>query len=142
MKRIFVDTGPLVALFDHRDRYHSQVLHFIEKWTGELISTWPVITEVSHLLDFSAHAQIDFLTWIHRGALTLGEVDDHDIEEILNLMRQYEDRPMDLADASLVVLARRLNIRDILTLDSDFSIYRIPGKHGRFQSFCNVLSIA
>ena len=43
-------------------------------------------------------------------------------------MEQYKDTPMDLADASLVVLAEVLNVRRIFTLDSDFYVYRIHGK--------------
>jgi uncharacterized protein len=45
------------------------------------------------------------------------------------LMRQYRDTPMDLADASLVVAAERLNLHRIFTLDSHFYAYRINGTH-------------
>lgn len=41
-----------------------------------------------------------------------------------DLMEQYRDLPMDLADASLVVTAETLNQRRIFTLDRDFQIYR------------------
>ena len=41
------------------------------------------------------------------------------------LMEQYHDTPMDLADASLVATAALLNLRRIFTLDSDFYVYRI-----------------
>ncbi len=45
------------------------------------------------------------------------------------LMEKYKDRPMDLADASLVVTAESENLRRIFTLDkTDFSIYRIHNK--------------
>jgi predicted nucleic acid-binding protein len=43
------------------------------------------------------------------------------------LMIQYQDVPMDLADASLVAIAEVLNQRQIFTLDSDFYIYRRYG---------------
>ena len=42
------------------------------------------------------------------------------------LMEKYKDRPMDLADASLVVLAEGRGLRDVFTLDrADFQVYRI-----------------
>ncbi len=44
------------------------------------------------------------------------------------LMEQYNDTPMDFADASLVSLAELRGVRRILTLDSDFYVYRIHGK--------------
>jgi uncharacterized protein len=50
-------------------------------------------------------------------------------ERMRTLMRQYHDAPMDLADASLVVAAERLNFRRIFTLDSHFHAYRIDGTH-------------
>jgi hypothetical protein len=40
------------------------------------------------------------------------------------LMKKYRDVPMDLADACLVDLADRFETGRILTLDSDFEIYR------------------
>lgn len=44
-----------------------------------------------------------------------------------SLMERYRDVPMDLADASLVVVAETLNQRRIFTLDQDFQIYRFCG---------------
>ena len=41
------------------------------------------------------------------------------------LMEKYQDRPMDLADASLVAAAERLGIRQVFTVDGDFQIYRL-----------------
>ena len=44
---------------------------------------------------------------------------------LLDLMEKYRDRPMDLADATLVLVAEKTGCRQILTLDSDFLFYRI-----------------
>jgi predicted nucleic acid-binding protein len=44
------------------------------------------------------------------------------------LMEQYRDRPMDLADASLVSAAEARGDRLILTIDSDFYIYQWNGR--------------
>ena len=48
-------------------------------------------------------------------------------ERMRELMEQYRDRPMDLADASLVVLAEELDGPPIVSFDSDFRIYRLRG---------------
>ena len=44
------------------------------------------------------------------------------------LMAKYKDTPMDLADASLVAAAEVLGVRRVFTVDSDFVVYRLPGK--------------
>jgi uncharacterized protein len=41
------------------------------------------------------------------------------------LMAQYQNVPMDLADASLVAIAESREIRHLFTIDSDFYIYRL-----------------
>lgn len=46
-------------------------------------------------------------------------------KEIRNVMKQYKDIPMDIADDSLVVAAQHYGIRKIFTLDSHFYAYKI-----------------
>ncbi len=67
MKRILIDSGPLIALFDRDDKYHSASIEFIKTNRAELITTLASITEVLYLLDFNRNAQIDFLCWINAG---------------------------------------------------------------------------
>jgi predicted nucleic acid-binding protein len=66
------------------------------------------------------------------GWLVTYEIDPDLIPRLLELMEQYRDRPMDFADASLVLLAEQTGYRQILTLDSDFFFYRIHG-HESFE---------
>jgi len=49
-------------------------------------------------------------------------------ERTARLMERYSDRPMDLADATLVALAEERGLTRIFTLDDDFHIYRIAGR--------------
>lgn len=44
------------------------------------------------------------------------------------MMERYSDRPMDLADATLVALAEERDLKRIFTLDANFGIYRIHGR--------------
>jgi len=57
--------------------------------------------------------------------LRVYEIQEGDYHRLLELMERYQDRPMDLADASLVLAAEKTGFRRILTLDSDFLFYRI-----------------
>lgn len=124
MKNTLIDAGPIIALFNKNDKYHEKIKEFMKNYKGLLLSTWPVVTEVSHMLDFNIQTQIDFLTWINLGGVILENIDNEDISRIIELSRKYSDVPMDLADASLVVLSEKKNIKEIITIDSDYYIYR------------------
>lgn len=124
MKSILIDAGPLIALFDRSDRYHAKALEFIKEFQGQLWTTWPVVTEVSHMLDFSTKAQAAFLEWIERGGLRLFALEERHLGRLIELTQKFDDVPMDLADASLVVVAEEKGQQEIATIDSDFYIYR------------------
>lgn len=128
MKSTLIDAGSLIALFNRNDKYHQKIKEFIKNYNGKLITSWPVITEVSHMLDFNIQTQIDFLTWIQLGAVQINNIDNQDLMRIIELSKKYSDVPMDLADASLVVLSERLKIKEIITIDSDYYIYRTINK--------------
>ena len=123
MKSILVDAGPLIALFDSSDAHHAKVRDLIRDRPAQLVTTWPVITEASHMLDFDVRAQLDFLRWVSAGGVTLYEIDGAAIERIIELTSKYRDRPMDLADASLVIAAERLKLYEVISIDRDFDIY-------------------
>ncbi len=61
MRSTLIDAGPIIALFDSSDKYHNQVVDLIKQESFHLISTWPVLTEASHMLDFDNRAQIKAL---------------------------------------------------------------------------------
>ncbi|GAB6058517.1 type II toxin-antitoxin system VapC family toxin [Desulfonatronum parangueonense] len=125
---ILVDAGPLIALFDRDDRFHLVVKEFVRNGKFKFVTTSAVMTEVSHMLDFSAKAQINFLEWVMREGVILYEITQHDIGRILELCLKYQDMPMDFADATLVVAAEKTGMRTIISIDSDFDVYRLPGK--------------
>jgi predicted nucleic acid-binding protein len=125
---VLVDSGPLIALFDRSDNYHKKVVSFIRDLSCTLVSTLAVLTEVSHLLDFSVDAQLDFFEWVIRGGLRLEPVEQDDLSRIIGMTKKYRDLPMDFADATLMVAAEKTGIRSIISIDSDFDVYRLPGK--------------
>jgi len=134
VRNIVVDTGPLVALFSKRDRDHGRVAGFLAENPCLLVTTWPVATEAWHLL--AEPARLGFMRWIVAGGAAVFDLGVDGGAKVLELLEKYRDRPMDVADASLVVLAERLEISEILTIDrADFDVYRLA----RGRRFTQVL---
>jgi len=133
MKKTLIDSGPLIALFDASDKYHQKSVAFIKSNRSTLTTTIASVTETLHLLDFNRNSQIDFLKWINRGSLEIVNIESSDFIRIQELTEKYRDLPMDFADSCLVLLAEKLGIDSIATIDRDFSIYRIHGKK-RFKT--------
>jgi hypothetical protein len=132
MKKILIDSGPLIALFDASDKYHHEAVNFIKTNKYPLVTTLASITEALHLLDFNRNAQIDFLEWVHRGAVEIHHIENNDFKRLKELTEKYRDLPMDFADSCLVYIAEKLKLNTIATIDRDFSIYRIQGRR-KFQ---------
>ncbi len=124
MKNILIDTGPIVALFNAKDKHHNKVLSFLKEYQGGLITTWSVITEAMHLLRHSTKAQLNLFEWIQRGGLEIFDIKKSDIQRMITLTQKYADLPMDLADCSLIIAAEKLSINELISIDSDYDIYR------------------
>lgn len=124
MRSILIDAEPLIALFDKSDQYHSKAIVFMKAYRGQLFTTWPVVTEVCYMLNFSTKAQLSFLEWIERGGLRIVDMNVVQLPRLISLTRKYNDVPMDLADASLIVASELFGIREVASIDSDFYIYR------------------
>jgi len=123
---IIADTGFWVALLFRRDTFHPLAAAAYRHYKGALITTWPILTEACYLLgsrvdpEASAalldRAERSFDVW----ALPSGAP-----AQAALLMRRYANLPMDLADASAVLLAEHLGDGRILSTDQrDFGTYR------------------
>ena len=124
MKNTIIDAGPLIALFNKDDKYNKKVKEFLMVYRGILTTSWPVITEVCYMLSYNINSQVDFLKWVDLGALHIEDIKAIDIKRIIQLSQKYSDMPMDLADATLIIISERLGIKEIITIDSDYYIYR------------------
>jgi hypothetical protein len=132
---ILVDTGPLVALFDPADPDHARCRSLLATLDGPLCATVPVLTEAFHLLEPGSLGSRRLMDFVAAQGLHVEFLDNDTLTRAFELMVQYADHPMDLADASLVVLAESLGLRRVFTLDrSDFTLYRIRRGH-RHLSF-------
>jgi predicted nucleic acid-binding protein len=132
-----VDTGPLVALYDGDEAHHVKAVEFFSKFKLRLHTTVPVITEVMYLLQLAGEANLDFLATLQTGAVEIVDLRNDDWKRIGELMRKYSDVRMDFADASVVAIAERLGTRTVVTLDSDFVVYRYRTR----QTFTNAFPI-
>lgn len=135
---VLVDSGPLLALFDGNDHWH----HIVRGWLASnpdvrLVSTWPVLTEVCALLARRIHNQaaLDFLLWIERGAVEVDSPVGTSLPAMRRIALRFADLPLDLADASIAEAAARLGVNRILSIDSDFEVYR----DARGRALVNVL---
>jgi predicted nucleic acid-binding protein len=132
VKTWLIDTGPLVAFLDAADPGHKRVVACLEDFSGQLVTTSAVITEAMHFVSASkdgARLLAEFVT------LSRTEVYDlcrpPELLEAAMLMQKYADTPMDFADATLLLLAEALDVRDIITLDRrGFSAYRTRRRRG------------
>jgi len=128
LRTVLIDAGPLIALFDKDDAYHERIVQFIKNGNYKFMSTVTVLTEVMYMLDFYIAVQIDFLRWIADEGVVIYEIKQKNIARMMELIKKYSDRPMDFADATLMIAAEETGIREIISIDEDFDIYRLFGK--------------
>lgn len=138
---ILADTGFFIALVVRTDKHHKKVVAAAQKYASEsLMTTWPVLTETLHLAQRFGGPAIarQLLASVEAGAAQLFDLSPKHVPRVMELMHKYEDLPMDLADASLVICAEDTGEGRILSTDErDFRAYRWK----RRKPFQNLLSL-
>ena len=127
--QVIVDTGPIVALIDKRDRHHEWA---VAQWAAiepPLLTCESVISEACFLLDQTRAGSSGVFEMLVRKVVALGFHLGEQLTEVQGLRAKYSDVPMSVADASLVRMAEHFSRSAVLTLDGDFRVYR---KHGRY----------
>jgi len=116
---VIADTGFWLALANRRDAYHAAARMAYQGLSEPLVMTWPVMTETCHLLlaRLGPATQIKFVKSFAEGAFQVFDLRHAHTARLQHLMAQYADLPMDLADASLVILAEHLGHGRILSTD-------------------------
>ncbi len=137
---ILADAGFWIALANPRDRAHRAAVNAAQKWaTQGFVSTWPVLTEASHLIHsrLGSDSLLRFASNLENGICEIFPLPAQVLPRMHALMTQYRDLPMDLADASLVVAAEQLGDGRILSTDTrNFGVYRWKNQ----QPFQNLLA--
>ena len=121
-------TSPIVAIIDEGDDEHEACMSLLKTLPkAPLLTTWACFTEAMYLLDSVGGYRFQERLWRWRrdGRLTLLDITETETDRMDALMQQYQNVPMDLADASLVAVAESRGYPRLLTLDSDFYIYRL-----------------
>ena len=127
--RALADTGAVLAYLDRSDRWHSRCRAALTELRLPLVTSLAVLTELFHLVGDNPREVEAAWGFVRSGALTVLPLSDLELADVEALMRRYRDRPMDLADATLVHLAERESVSTVFTIDhDDFETYRIGGR--------------
>ncbi len=125
---VLVDTGPLVAYLNARDHFHTWARLRLGEVAPPALTCEAVIAEACHLLRGTDGGPEAVLGLLDTGALVIPFRLEEEVEPLRRLLARYRDLPVSLADACLVRLAELEIHPVVLTLDSDFSVYRIHGR--------------
>ena len=126
---IIVDTSGVLAALDGGERHHKASLAAMRGRSPRLLSPL-ILAELDYLLAARAgpRAQMALLKDVAEGVYRLEPFTVEDLDEARDILEQYRDLKLGLADASVVVLARRYGVHDLLTLDErHFRAVRGPG---------------
>lgn len=128
-----IDTGAIIALLDRDDEWHQACVSAFASLRLPLATSVAVLAEVFHLLGDNPRERGAAWGFLRSGAVTLLPLGHDDMPSLEALTKRYEDRPMDFADATLVLLARKESLATVFTIDwDDFETYRVEGKR-RFR---------
>jgi predicted nucleic acid-binding protein len=122
-----LDTGPLISFIAAGLTWHEWTVEQWKRLRPPLLTCEPVLTEAAFLLKREGREADAVFALLERGAIRVALAVQEEQAALRALMRRYRNRPMSLADACLVRLSEIHAAGRVLTLDSDFRIYR---RHG------------
>jgi predicted nucleic acid-binding protein len=119
MSPVLVDTGALYAAADADDAWHERVAAYFRGSRDEMVVPITVLPEVCYLLDehLGPEAAIAFLRALDQGEARVEHLAPEDISRSIAVMDRYASLRLGFVDASLVAVAERLKIREVLTTD-------------------------
>ena len=123
---VILDTGPLVALFNSNDAFHLWTIETLAPMTAPLLTCEPVITEACYLLNKISPGigTSKIMSLLERKFIKISFDLAEQFDRVHQLSLKYSDTPMDFADACVVRMTEVHATSSIMTLDSDFRIYR------------------
>lgn len=123
-QQVLLGTGSLVAVLNRRDQFHSWVTVELNKIEPPLLTCEAVLSEACFLLRNVYGGSQAVISLINTGVIHIPFRLDEEVGLIGGLLARYSSVPMSLADACLVRMAEQYTASIVLTLDSDFRIYR------------------
>ncbi len=125
---VLLDTGPLVAFLHAGDVHHQWASEQFSQFEAPLLTCDAVIAESCHLLRKIPGAPDRVLQMIERESIRIDFSLQQENKAIAALLRRYRDRPASLADVCLIRMSEIHDPSLVLTLDSDFHVYRRLGR--------------
>jgi uncharacterized protein len=123
-RQVLLDTGPLVALIDKRDQYHSWATTTVATLPPPFLTCESVISEACFLLGRVTNGKNAVVGMVKAGHLKISFDLEAKINRVGELLIRYQSVPMSLADACLVRMSEQFSESAVLTLDNDFTVYR------------------
>jgi predicted nucleic acid-binding protein len=124
LNAVILDTGPLVALLNRRDDHHQWVRDVLDTIEPPIFTCEAVISEACFLVRHLSGGQDAILDLLARDVVRVEFRLAAEIAPLRALMKKFANVPMSLADACLVRMTEQQPQSEVLTLDSDFKIYR------------------
>lgn len=128
MTAVILDTGPWVALHCRDDRHHQWARAQFSRYPGPFLTCEAVVTETCFLLARGGFDPAKALALLERGVVRIGMTLAEETLAVRALFERYDNVPASLADACLIRMSELYDTGLVLTLDSDFHVYR---RHGR-----------
>lgn len=125
---VLLDTGPLVAFLARGDDAHDWAQAQFSALPAPFLTCEAVLSEASFLLRRYRGGASAVLKLVESGAVKIGMSLAEEVAAVRKLHDRYYNVPASLADACLVRMSELFEPSLVLTLDSDFHIYR---RHGR-----------
>lgn len=125
---VIVDTGPLVAAIDGGDQWSMGVAEVLKTVQSPMVTCEAVLAETWFLLQRVSGGWETVEKWIQNGVLRITFSLQGERDRVFALMRHYQDQPMSVADACLVVMIEQKLGNCVFTLDSHFKVYRHSGR--------------
>ncbi len=129
MTRVVIDTGPIVALLNRRDRHHAWVREVLDTVEPPIFTCEAVVSEACFLLGRFTHGPDAVLELLAKDVLKVDFRMRSEVDPLRALMQKFASVPMSLADACLVRMTELDAESVIVTLDSDFRVYRRNRRH-------------
>lgn len=116
---LICDTSGIYALYDKDDADHSAVVAAIQAEQGDLFLPVILLAEIDYLFQqrLGANAAVEFLEAVEQGDFELVPLTTSDLSRCREVVEQYRDMRIGLADATVVAAAERLKVDRVLTLD-------------------------
>jgi uncharacterized protein len=126
LRRVLVDTGPIVAVLSPTDANHHRCVDQLRKLRSPLVTCWPVLIETAWLLRNDPSAIAILMKSFPAGLFELARLEASDLAPVEDILHHYRNLNLQVADGVLLHLANREKIHTVFTLDRrDFGAVRL-----------------